>query len=326
VKRILTFSRRQEPARRPAQLAHIVGETARLIRATLPATVELDADSTPVGPEILVDAHQLEQVLMNLAANAAYAMREKGGRLTIRTRLAEIAAPHVCALVTLPPGPYLAWEVDDTGPGIPPSLLTKIFDPFFTTKPVGDGSGLGLAIAHNIISGHGGGIEVTSSPSGGARFTVYLPLLKPDAVMADLGSQLQTIPAPSRGQGEIIAVIDDEAEVRAMIVSALLQLGYFPRPFAAADQFLAEFTTAPFAVDLVLTDQTMPRLTGLQLAQRLREDGQVFPVVVASGHSPNLAPGVIEALGHTALLEKPFTLAQLAATARRMLDLRRPPA
>ena len=176
VTRILSFSRIHEPERRPVRMGQFVADAANLIRATLPATIELDIEGAGAATEIMADANQLQQVLMNLATNAAYAMRERRGTLTISTRPADFAAPRECAQIVLPAGSYLALEVADTGSGIEAEHLSKIFDPFFTTKPVGEGSGLGLSIVHNIVAGHGGGIEVASAPGLGTTFTLYFPI------------------------------------------------------------------------------------------------------------------------------------------------------
>jgi signal transduction histidine kinase len=319
VKRLLSFSRSHEPERRPIQPAQVLAEAASLIRASLPATVELAVDPAPAAPEILADANQLQQVLLNLAANAGYAMRERGGRLTMRTRLADFAVAHPCSEVTLPPGHYLALEVADTGQGIEPRNLPKIFDPFFTTKPVGEGSGLGLSIVRGIVAGHGGGVEVASSWGAGTTFTLYLPLA---AGRFQAGAESAALPGPlalARGKGERIVVIDDEEGVAEIVERALDRLGYAVRRFAAADEFRSRFAAAPFPVDLLLTDQTMPRLTGLQLAQGLRAEGRRFPIVILSGHSPDLTRDALRALEPARLLDKPFDLTRLAAVVQQLL-------
>jgi PAS domain S-box-containing protein len=321
VKRLLSFSRVHEPGRNPVHPAQILAEAAQLIRATLPTTVELQLDQAPALPDVPADANQLQQVLLNLAANAAYAMRERGGRLALRARGLDFAAPHACFETILPAGSYLEIAVADTGHGIARHHLAKIFDPFFTTKPVGDGSGLGLSIVRNILVGHGGGIEVRSTPGAGTTFTLFLPAAA-ESRAADAPAELASPPAPAFGQGEHVIVIDDEEAVAKVVARALGQLGYAVQSFAAADEFHVRFTTAPFPVDLLLTDQTMPRLTGLQLARRLRADGHRFPIVILSGHSPDLTPEALEALGRAAMLGKPFDLTRLTSVVQGMLQPR----
>jgi nitrogen-specific signal transduction histidine kinase/CheY-like chemotaxis protein len=319
VQRILALSRRSEPERRPVQLARIVAEASSLIRATLPSTVELVTECSAGAPDALADLNELHQVLLNLAANAAYAMREKGGRLTLRTFFAEFADSHPCALTTLPAGAYVALEVADTGRGIEARHLPKIFDPFYTTKPVGEGSGLGLAIVQNIVARHGGAIEVASTPGAGAVFTLYFPV-----ATGGIPARVRTDAAPrplglARGQGERVAVIDDEEPIAIVIEAALRQLNYAPRRFSSADEFYAEFVAGRFAADLVVTDQTMPRLTGLQLARKLRAEGHAIPLVIMSGYNPQSAPESAVEGGRVAHLEKPFDLNQLAATVQYLL-------
>jgi PAS domain S-box-containing protein len=322
VKGLLSYSRSHEPERRPVRPAQVLAEAARLIRMTLPATVELEVDPAPGAPEIQADANQLQQVLLNLAANAGYAMGEQGGRLTLRARPAQFAGPHPCSEATLPAGIYLALEVADTGQGIEAHHLPRIFDPFFTTKPVGEGSGLGLSIVRSIVAGHGGGVEVSSARGVGTTFKLYLPVaaakILPEPKPADPPGPL----APARSPGERVVVIDDEATIAEVLAQALDQLGYAVQRFGSADEFYARFSAEPFPVDLLLTDQTMPRLTGIQLAQRLRAEGRSFPIVILSGHSKELTPDALRALGPVSTLDKPFDLARLTAVVQRLLHPR----
>jgi PAS domain S-box-containing protein len=319
VKRILSFSRGHEPERRPVQLRQVASEAFSLIRVTLPATVELRLNPGPPVPDILGDANELQQVLMNLAANASYAMRDSRGLISFTIRAVDFGAPHECAHGTLPAGSYLALDVADTGQGIDTQNLAKIFDPFFTTKPVGAGSGLGLAIAQSIMVGHGGGIDVASSPGAGTTFTLLFPV---DARSAAAGAPESGRAPPqelARGQGERVVLIDDEESIGLVVEKVLRQLGYSVRRFSAADEFYAEFRSAPFPVELVLTDQTMPRMTGLQLARRLRADGHTFPIAIASGHSPDLTREALNSVSRLAFIEKPFDVSRLAAAVQRLL-------
>jgi len=319
VKRLLSFSRSHEPERRPLQLGQFVTDAANLIRATLPATVELSLEPAAAAPDILADANQLQQVLMNLAANAAYAMRGRRGMLTFATRPVEFAAPRECAQSVLPEGSYLALDVADTGSGIEAESLPKIFDPFFTTKPVGEGSGLGLSIAHSIMAAHRGGIEVASAPGVGTTFTLYFPIAtgSPQAGAPAAGSG-EAIPL-AHGHAELVVVIDDEERIGAVVEKVLLRLGYTVRRFSAADEFHRELRAAPFQVDVLLTDQTMPHMTGLELARVLRSEGHVFPIAIASGHSQDLTPAALGSLGRVVFIDKPFDVSKLAATMKALL-------
>jgi two-component system CheB/CheR fusion protein len=317
VKRILAFSHKHEPERKPVQLAEIVTDAAKFIRAILPATVELQLEMDKASPGTLADANQIHQVLMNLAANAAYAMRDCGGRLTIRLRTVVFANAHATATGPLSAGTYLALAMVDLGQGIDAEALNKIFDPFFTTKPIGEGTGLGLSIVRGIIEGHGGAIEVESKPGVGTTFTLYFP-----AMVSDNSAAAPVLPPPTtlpRGQGERIVVIDDEENVAQAAQLMLQSLGYHVRSYSSAERFHEDFLREPGSVDLLLTDQTMPHLTGLQLAQKLRASGETLPILIVSGYSRNLTPDTLSAMGGIELLKKPYELADLARVVRRML-------
>jgi len=317
IRRILAFSRVHEPERRPVQLARLVGDAAAFIRAALPATVELQLDLAPDCPSTLADANQLQQVLLNLAANAAYAMREGGGRLAIRLRPVHFPAPYSTAFAMLPAGLYLALELADTGCGIEPEQQGRIFDPFFTTKPVGEGSGLGLAIVQGIIAGHGGGVDVASSAGAGTTFTLYLPVVH---AIGRTGTPDFGVPqALPLGRGECIVVIDDEEPIALVTEGALRHLGYQVRRFSSAEAFWTDLSAAPFRFDLMVTDQAMPRLTGLELARRLRAEGRQTPIVIVSGDSRELTPDELALVGGITLLEKPFDLKLLAIMVDRLL-------
>ncbi len=325
VRRILTFSRSNDPERRLSQLHPLVTDGIRLIRAILPSTMEVACDPAepPAGmPSLWADANQIHQVIMNLAANAGYALRERAGLILFRIRQIAFTEPHACASVTLPPGSYLVLDVIDDGCGIEAQHLPRIFDPFFTTKPVGEGSGLGLSVVHNIVCGHGGGIDVRSTPGSGTVFTLYFPAVVAGADGAS-AAQKPARGALPRGHGEHIAVIDDEESVGAFVEGSLRALGYSTRRYRSADEFYTELASSQDPFDLVLTDQNMPRLSGLGLARRLREAGMRTPIAIASGHSPDLTEAALLPLGRVALIEKPFALEKLADTVAELLARRR---
>ncbi len=323
VKRILTFSRFHEAERRPIQLAEAIAEAAKFIRASLPATIELELDLISNCPRTLADSNQLHQVLLNLSTNAAHAMRERGGRLTLRLRQVEFAEPPPLARGALPAGSFLALEVADTGHGIDPETLKKIFDPFFTTKPAGEGTGLGLSIVHGIISGHGGGLDVRSTLGVGTTFTLYLPIVTIETGGAAPGAGVG-LPIP-RGNGQRIAVIDDEEEVGRVTQANLQHLGYDVTYFQLAEDFFADFSTMLLRFELIVTDQTMPRLTGLELSLKLRVAGHHIPIVVVSGYSRELTDDALAAIGHIEYLRKPYKMEDLAVLVHRLLQQPAPP-
>lgn len=315
VKRILSFGSSRLSERSPVDLGKLLAEAAPLIRATLPTSVELVFEAAPGCPAASMDSNQVHEILMNLAANASYAMQEKGGRMTFRVRSVEFAESHGCVLGTIAPGRYLALEVADTGEGIQGAHLGRIFDPFFSTKPVGEGRGLGLAIVNRIVADHEGGIDVASVPGSWTRFTLYFPSAPQEAVARAPAAP----PTLARGRGEQVVVIDDEANVAKVVETAFKRMGYQVRRFCGADEFYAEFHSKPFHVDLVFTDQTMPRMTGLCLSHRLRAEGHTFPIAIASGHSPDLTEEALAKIKPYIRLEKPFDIHSLSEAVHRLL-------
>ena len=317
VKRILTFSRFHEPELTPTRMGDVITEAAKFIRASLPATIELKLELGEACPQTLADPNQLHQVILNLATNAAHAMRERAGTLTIRMATVDLDSELQTATGPLKAGSYISVEVADSGHGIDPETMTKIFDPFFTTKPVGEGTGLGLSIVHGIIKSHEGCIDVSSDVGVGTTFKFFLPVVAPAAESDAPGSA----PAASlpKGNRQRVAVIDDEENVVSVVQAALQGLGYEVLTFKNAEDFYSDFSSMPFKVDLVLTDQTMPRMTGLDLALKLRSDGHSMPIIISSGYSRELTAESIAAIGRVELLNKPYEGERLAAAVHRAL-------
>ena len=316
VRRILTFSRPSDPERRTLDVSCVVDDAMQFVRATLSTAIDLRIELLPNCPTIVGDSNQIQHLLINLVSNAAFAMPE-GGTLTIRVR--ERQSRSACRLTTgeLPPGEYLMVEVEDTGVGIPVAALPKIFDAFFTTKALGEGTGLGLPIVRGIAEEHAGGVDVQSIPGKGSLFTLYLPAL----------SQSERAPSPDptqsaapRGQGERVLVVDDEESIAILTCSALEGLGYQAVHATSPEAFLREFEGNPAAYDLIIVDHTMPRVTGLALAERMRETGHAQPIIIATGFSGRLAQSAIDRLKNTLVLEKPFQVAELASHIRRLLE------
>jgi signal transduction histidine kinase/CheY-like chemotaxis protein len=318
VKRILTFSRFHEPERKPVYLGEIIRETVRFMRATIPATIELRLELGENLPLTLADPNQIHQLIVNLATNAAYAMRAHGGLLTIRLSTVTIDAPHPTTVGSLSSGTYFALEVADTGHGIDAETLKKIFDPFFTTKPVGEGTGLGLPIVHGITQGHGGSIDVTSQPGMGTTFKIFLPFVEP--AERDAGATMTSAGSIPRGTGQRIAVIDDEEDVGKATQITLHTFGYDVSRFRSAEEFYAECFSLLLQFDLIVTDQTMPHLTGLELARRLRASGHTIPILLVSGYSAELTPAAVADLAPAESLKKPYESQQLAIAVNRLLS------
>jgi CheY-like chemotaxis protein len=283
----------------------------------LPATIELRVQINTHGGMVLGNPTQLQQVLLNLASNAEYAMRLSGGVLEVVLEH-EAVTPTVAARhMALRPGSHLRLTIRDTGPGVAPEILERIFEPFFTTKGVGEGTGMGLAIVHGVVSSHGGAIVAESRLGQGATFTIYLPRL-PDAPLSTSSSETPLPP----GQERLLVVEDDEALARLAQVQ-LTELGYAVRVCTSSGEALALFQAGPQAFDLVLTDQTMPHMTGDVLAQELRRLRPDLPIILLTGYNPLIDAAKARALGIDAFLLKPLEIHELAQAIRQVLAQRR---
>ena len=311
VQQLLAFSRQSPPVREAVQLDPIVREALTLLRASLPSTITLQYYEKLGGGPVLADPDQMHQVVMHLGTNAADAMRQTGGRLEVS--LDTVHAPAEAADPPyLVPGAYVRLRVQDTGCGMSPEVQERIFEPFFTTKDVGEGTGLGLATVHGIVSGHGGTITVSSRRGRGTTFTVYLPLWE--------RGQAPTIPVPVpllEEQGCAL-MIDDEAMLVQLGCTQLQRLGYEAVGCTDSRVALDTFRAAPTRFDFVITDSTMPGITGTTLArelQRLRPD---LPVILCSGSHEGLDSERAAAQGIAAVLLKPWTPQELARTIQRV--------
>jgi PAS domain S-box-containing protein len=313
VKQILAFSRQGEMEPKPVQLKLIVKEVLKLLRASLPATIEIDQQIESDGA-VMADPTQLHQVMMNLGTNAGYAMGQTGGRLSVRLEEFRLDKDFTRQHADLRPGDYLKLTVGDTGRGVDPQNLTRIFDPFFTTKPKGEGTGMGLSVVHGIVTGLGGLITVDSAPGKGARFQVYLPALEGGAaVPAAAGKKLPT------GR-ERILFVDDEPFQTDMLKHLLGLLGYRVETRNTAAEALALFQQDPQAFNLVITDMVMPKMTGDELAVRLLEIRPDLPIILATGYSQNITEAKAKAMGIKAFALKPLLIEELSRLIRQVLD------
>ena len=306
VRQILTFSRRRRQEKSPVQIAPIIREALKLLRASIPTTIEIAQDITAEGT-VLADPTQIHQVVMNLCTNAYHAMLERGGKLGVS--LKEITVDRILSDpgLELPPGQYVLLSVSDTGCGMDRETLSRIFEPYFTTKKNESGSGLGLAVVHGIVKDHHGRISVYSEPGQGTLFTVYLPML-----VRQVSEPGEVAPAPPVSRGhERIMVVDDEAAIRDMACQFLTQAGYRVEVFGNGAEAWAAWRRTPEAWDLLYTDQTMPGMTGEQLVARVRELRPGLPVIISSGFSEILEDGRVHALGIQACLQKPVTFLTL---------------
>ena len=314
VRQILSFSRHAEHEIKRFNIGDIVREVVRLMRASLPATIDLAVHIAPARTELLGDAGQIHQVLMNLCTNAVQSMGD-AGTLTIQVAPIDLDVESAALYPDIAPGGYVKIVISDTGCGMGPEVLERIFEPFYTTKPVGQGTGLGLAVSHGIVKSHGGVISAYSEPGVGTRFHVYLPRVTGTSDDAATVSE-----AFLPGGKERILIIDDEANVRDVGRRMLERVGYAVTvaadPRAALDLFRGE----PARFDLVVTDHTMPGMTGISLTRELLAIRADLPVIMISGLNELIDEEMLRSVGIAAFVKKPFTKRQLGEAVRSVLD------
>jgi PAS domain S-box-containing protein len=312
VSQILSFSRQSDTsAKVPVDLAGVIAEVCRLLRSTVPTTIHIEVAIAPDCRPVLGNAANLHQMLLNLGTNAAHAM-PVSGHLQIVLAPAPLPLGLSVGDTTLPPGNYMRVSVIDTGHGIPAEIQDRIFEPFFTTRANRQGTGLGLAFVQGIVRRHGGLIDLISSPGHGTQFNIYLPSVDGIAKRPEQ----RAAPTP-RGAGETIYVVDDQVFVAQLIRSEIENFGYravlFGDPFAC----LEAMRHNPGACSLLLTDQTMPGLTGTMLAERVREFAPNLPILIMSGYFSEVSAHALKQLGNIALIAKPFTIEELARELHR---------
>lgn len=317
VQQILTFSRRTERVLTTVQLSPLLQESLTLLRASLPATIEIRQDIDPAVGAVFADATQLHQVVLNLCTNAEYAMRQTGGILEVCLEAVEVNTALAGQYPTLHLGPYVQLTVRDTGHGIAPDVVERIYDPFFTTKAVGEGTGIGLSVVHGIVINHGGTIMVESQVGQGTTFTIYLPRIEPPVAAA--GEEEETMP---HGR-ERILFVDDEAALVHLGHTVLTRLGYDVATYTSSEEALAAFQASPHHFDLVITDYTMPHITGEALARTLRSLRPDIPIILGTGFSRTMDAEKAKALGIDAFLMKPWTARDLARNVAQVLASRR---
>jgi len=314
VDQILSFSRQTERQRILMQLGPIVKESLKLLRASFPATIDLRQNIGADPDWVLADPTEVYQVVMNLCTNAAHALGEKGGALEVVLDNVELTERLSAFGIEIKPGPYVRLVVHDTGPGIPPAIIERIFEPYFTTKEKGQGTGLGLAVVHGIVKLCAGGITVASEPGRGTTFEVFFPVMRTEELMEP--EVMEDLP---RGR-ESILVVDDEEDIVVAAKILLEQLGYRVTALTASREALEAFRAQPDGFDLVLADQTMPHLSGLELAEELLKMKPGLPIIIWTGYSETLTPENARTLGIRELLAKPLVPRQLAESVRRELD------
>lgn len=314
VQQILTFSRQTEQRKVPLEIGTIVKEALRLLRSSLPATIQIRRKIASDLGTVLADPTQIHQIMMNLCTNAGHAMRQQGGILEVGLKNVLIGSGISHQGLRLAPGPYLELTVSDTGHGFSESIIERIFDPYFTTKGKGEGTGLGLAVVHGIVKSHGGEITVKSESGKGTTFRVYLPVI-------DNGTEpVNDNQTPIPGGNERILFVDDEDVLVKIGNLVLTRLGYQVTTASRPEEALQLFQADPQKFDLVITDMTMPNITGDKLARKLIEIRSDISIILCTGFSELITKEMALKIGIRDFLMKPLTAKSLGQTVRNVLD------
>jgi signal transduction histidine kinase/ActR/RegA family two-component response regulator len=315
VKQILAFSRQTDQEMKPLAVKPIVKEALKLLRASIPTTIEIRQNMTSEAV-VLADPTQIHQVLMNLCTNAEHAMRDTGGILEVSLDHEKLTSEFVAINNGLLPESYLCLTVSDTGKGMSSETVQRIFDPFYTTKGRDEGTGMGLAVVLGIVKAHGGKITVDSEPGQGSTFKVYLPVLKSDKKPQSRAKQ--TRPTGN----ERILLVDDEKPLADLGKLMLERLGYNVSTRTSSLEALEVFKAKPDEFDLVITDMTMPNMTGDKLAQEMMKIRSDIPVILCTGYSQQITKESTRQMGIRELILKPIVMDDLAKIVRRNLPAR----
>ncbi len=310
VKQILTFSRQREYDLKPIKVHLVVKEALKLIRSSIPVTIDI-MQNIKDCELVMGDYTQIHQVVMNLFTNAYHAMEEKGGKLKVTLKEVDL---RVDDLKGMSPGTYVCLTVSDTGIGMDQRIIDRIFDPYFTTKKEDKGTGLGLAVVHGIIKSHGGHISVYSEPDKESVFHVYLPVIKTQQETEQIELR------PIEKGNERILVVDDEKMIVEIQQKMLKRLGYDVTARTSSVEALKAFQANPDNFDLIITDMTMPNMTGDQLAQKIMDIRTDIPIILCSGFSEKMSNEKAKSLGIKNFLMKPVLMKDLSITIRRVLD------
>lgn len=314
VQQVLTFSREVDFENKPIQLQPIVAEALNLIKASFPPSVEIKQQFDQKIGTVLADPTHIHQIVMNLCTNANHAMMKTGGILEVKLEAVKIDQRSAEKIPNLKKGEYIRLTISDTGHGMDIKTKERIFEPFFTRKEVGSGSGLGLSVVHGIINNYGGAIVVDSTPAKGTTFMIYLPKYGADLMESDKSDK-----KPLKGD-EHILFVDDEPEITFMGKKMLEKLGYKVTITTDSISALEEFKKGPDKYSLLVTDQSMPNMSGTELAVMLKEIRPKLKVIIITGFADNLSEEVISQSGISEVILKPMILDDFSKIIRRVLD------
>ncbi|MCF6188114.1 MAG: PAS domain S-box protein [Desulfobulbaceae bacterium] len=314
VSQILTFSRKAEQAKHSIQISLVAREALQLLRSSIPSTIEIK-EQIEAEYFILADPTQIHQVIVNLCTNASLAMTDERGILRISLQDMTVNSHRQTVIMdnNLPPGNYVVLEVEDTGCGIAPEIKNKLFDPYFTTREHGQGSGMGLAVVHGIVQSHHGIITVDSGKDQGALFRLYFPAIAQSVGenrhKKNTGSQAAL---PTQPKGNIL-LAEDEESIRELISDFLTEKGHSVTTCVDGEQALEELSKTATNWDLLITDQTMPKMTGMQLSAKVQQIRPGLPIILCTGYSQTVDLEISRQLGFHAIIEKPISLYKLLA-------------
>ncbi|OKY76436.1 MAG: hypothetical protein BM485_04155 [Desulfobulbaceae bacterium DB1] len=318
VRQILTFSRKGEEILQPVKPSFIINEALKLMRASLPSTIEIREEIDPACGFILANPTHVHQVLVNLCTNALHAMEDEKGVVTVTLARIELRGEDILDAPGSAPGPFIALTVRDTGQGMSAATVQRIFEPYFTTKEIGKGSGMGLAVVHGIVQRCGGFITVESSPGQGSTFTVFFPAIAEESNIAVEVRQPEPLPTGR----ERLLIVDDEAGIAGMYKMTLERLGYDVTAKTDSKETLELFRSFPGNFDLLLTDQTMPHLSGFELAEEVLKIRPDIPIILCTGYSSRITEEKAVQLGIKRFAMKPVERKVLAKMVREVLDAR----
>lgn len=315
INQILTFSRETDEERKSILVQEILNEALKLVRKTIPANIEIRQEIDGSCLPVLANGTKLHQIVMNLCTNAYHAMQEKGGTLTVGLDSVRISVCPDDDPGSPPPGMYTKLTISDTGMGMDDAVQKRIFEPFFTTKPVGSGTGMGLSTVHGIVKTYGGSIQVASVVGQGSTFSVLLPV--------NIESEEKDGRNDNRIEmegNEKILFVDDEERITRFVKMALDKRGYSTDLYTSSVEALDAFQAAPYQFDLVVTDMNMPKLTGMEIANRMMAIRPDIPIILCTGFSENITREQALALGLKEMLYKPVLTKNLLAAVRSALD------
>jgi PAS domain S-box-containing protein len=314
VKQILAFSRKSEQDKKIILITPIINEVLKLLRASLPTTIEICQQIEPSLGAIFADPTQIHQVMMNLGTNSAHAMENTGGLLDVSASNVDLDPDTAAQYTGLESGRYIRLVVSDTGHGIDSETLERIFDPYFTTKTKDKGTGMGLAVVHGIVKGHNGSIKVNSKPGRRTSFEILFPRTASEMQFDRV--ELNALPTGA----EQILFIDDEETLIDLGRNMLTKLGYQVVARTSSLEAIEAFKANPDKFDLIISDMTMPNMTGDMLAEKITKIRSDIPIIICTGFSEQLSDAKLTALGIKGLLMKPLTIRELSRTVRKVLD------